>query len=72
MWLLDMGTVEMPGPSRPTDRMEWKTIGAQTKAWIYVNLENAQHNHIKQEFGHRACDVGGICRKCTVHLVSED
>ena len=34
--------------SRPTDYKDWKFDDAQAKAWIYMNLENQQHNHLKK------------------------
>lgn len=47
MWPLVIGTEKEPGALRPIDRMEWKIDDAQAEAWIYVNLEDSQHNHNK-------------------------
>lgn len=48
MWTLVVGTEKMPGLLRPRDRMEWLADDAQAKAWIYVNVEDRQHNHIER------------------------
>ena len=47
MWSLIDGTASMPEALRPRDHVKWLTDNAQAKAWIYMNLENNQHNHIK-------------------------
>ena len=42
-----MRTARIPGSLRLIDRMEWLADDAQAKAWLYVNLEDSQPNHIK-------------------------
>ena len=48
LWRLVKGTEKKPDPiTRPNDHEAWVTDDDQAKAWIYVNLEDAQHNHIR-------------------------
>ena len=48
----------VPDPeTRPTDS-SWTFDNAQAKTWIYVNIEDAEHNHIKGQTASRAmCDT---------------
>ena len=48
MWSLINGISKQPGSLRPIDRMKWLADDVQTKAWIYTNLKDSQHNHIKK------------------------
>lgn len=48
IWALVNGTSKLPdASSRPRDRIEWLADDAQAKAWIYVNVEDNQHVHIR-------------------------
>lgn len=58
MWWSVMETAKMPGSLRPIDRMEWLADNAQAKAWLYVNLEDSQPNHIKDlAISHALCEA---------------
>ena len=48
MWFLVFGTTLMFDSLKFFDRMKWLIDNVQTKTWIYVNLKNSQHNHIKK------------------------
>ena len=47
MWSLVNGIMKMPEAFRPRDQIEWLADDAQAKAWIYVNVEESQHIHIR-------------------------
>lgn len=48
LWRLVSGLIKMPDPkTRPVDHEAWNLDDDQAKAWIYVNLEDSQHNHIR-------------------------
>ena len=47
MWSLVNGTTQMPSASRPRDQTEWMADDSQAKAWIYLNVEDNQHVHIR-------------------------
>ena len=48
LWQIVSGDITCPHlATRPIDYMNWKFDDAQAKAWIYVNLEDPQHNHVK-------------------------
>ena len=48
MWFLINGISKQSDSLRSIDRMKWLTDDVQTKTWIYTNLKNSQHNHIKK------------------------
>ena len=48
MWFLIFKTAAMFDSLKFFDRMKWLIDDVQTKTWIYVNLKNSQHNHIKK------------------------
>ena len=48
MWSLIFETTMMFDLLKFLDRMKWLIDDVQTKTWIYVNLKNNQHNHIKR------------------------
>ena len=50
MWPLITSIVEMPPSSKSNDCSKWLADDVQTKIWIYTNLKNTQHNHIKKSF----------------------
>ena len=50
MWPLVTGIAMMSSLSRSNDCSKWLTNDAQAKTWIYTNLEDSQHNHIKGVF----------------------
>ena len=52
MWPSVMETGRLPEPSSRVDYMDWLADDAQTKAWIYVNLKNSQHNQLKDSSPH--------------------
>ena len=48
MWPLVNEITKQFGSLKSIDRMEWLADDVQAKAWIYTNLKNSQHNHIKE------------------------
>lgn len=66
-WRLVNGTAPTPDPEiRPVGNSAWKFDDAQAKAWIYVSIEDAQHNHIttlKVRPHHEPC--GRLCERYT-------
>ena len=48
LWPIVSGDIPLPKrDARPVDAANWTFDDAQAKAWIYVNIEDPQHNHIK-------------------------
>ena len=48
MWFLIFETISMFDSLKFFDHVKWLIDDVQTKTWIYVNLKNSQHNHIKK------------------------
>ena len=48
LWPIVDGSIKAPDPiTRPVDYRNWTFDDKQAKAWIYVNIEDSQHNHVK-------------------------
>ena len=48
MWFLIFETISMFNSLKFFDHVKWLIDDVQAKTWIYVNLKNSQHNHIKK------------------------
>ena len=48
LWSIVNGSELLPDVNiRPVDYKAWRFDDAQAKAWIYTNMDDAQHNHVK-------------------------
>ena len=48
LWSIGNGSEPLPEVNiRPVDYKAWRFDDAQAKAWIYTNMDDAQHKHVK-------------------------